>query len=96
MPVQCTLLLDARFWKYVDASGDCWEWRGGRNMRGYGQYHVDQWRTVQAHRYAYWLTVMSIPDGLELDHLCRNKGCVNPDHLEPVTHAENVRRSPAR
>jgi hypothetical protein len=49
-------------------------------------------RPVRAHRFAYENLVGEIPDGLALDHLCRNPRCVNPDHLEPVTHAENVRR----
>jgi hypothetical protein len=82
-----------RFWPKVDAAGICWEWRGTCNRLGYGQFSIKH-RHVMAHRVAWELLVGPIPDGLELDHLCRNHGCVNPDHLEPVTHAENMRRAP--
>ncbi len=78
---------------------DCWEWMGsrvgGRQGEKYGQYG---WFRPQkgiqklAHVYAYELMVGPIQDGLELDHLCRNRLCVNPEHLEPVTHRENVVR----
>lgn len=69
----------------------CWEWQGGRLPQGYGQF---SWRGVgkSAHLWSWLVSVGPIPEGLELDHLCRNRGCINPDHLEPVTHAENVRR----
>ena len=83
-----------RFWAMVDASGDCWEWRGAR-VRGYGTFKVDR-KQLRAHRFAYELLVGPIPPGLELDHLCANPGCVNPAHLEPVTTAENVSRMWAR
>jgi hypothetical protein len=57
---------------------------------GYGRIHVKGYPL--AHRAVYETFVEAVPEGLELDHLCRNTGCVNPDHLEPVTHAENMRR----
>lgn len=82
-----------RFWLRVD-KGDgagCWQWRGNLNPKGYGTFSVNK-RPVQAHRYAYVLLVGSIPEGLQLDHLCRNRGCVRPTHLEPVTNRENMLR----
>lgn len=65
----------------------CWEWTASRFRNGYGQGN----RTV-AHRVVYELLVGPVPEGLDLDHLCRNRGCVNPGHLEPVTRRENLRR----
>lgn len=80
-----------RFWAKVDASGDCWEWTGALHWFGYGMFRV-LGRTVTAYWFAYTTLVGPVPVGLELDHLCRSQRCVNPDHLEPVTHAENIRR----
>lgn len=77
----------------IDAHG-CWIWRAARNAQGYGVCWNGR-STQLAHRWVYEQIVGPIPDGLELDHLCRVRACVNPDHLEPVTHAENVRRSPS-
>lgn len=83
-----------RWWSKIDVSGDCWEWTPPVGNHGYGEFaRQGERRTVLAHRYAYELLVGPIPDGLEIDHLCRNKACVNPDHLEPVTKSENARRA---
>ena len=82
-----------RFWSKVDASGDCWEWTAALAVRGgYGWFNPGNDRPTTAHRVAWRLLVGPLPEGLELDHLCRNPPCVNPDHLEPVSHSENVRR----
>lgn len=68
---------------------ECWEWTAGkRSHKGYGGFNGKHY----AHRFAYELAVGPIPDGLTLDHLCRNRLCVNPDHLEPVTARENTLR----
>jgi hypothetical protein len=85
--------MQARFWAKVDPSGDCWEWIGARKPTGYGSFWISPSRSNEiSHRVAYQMLVGPIPDGLELDHLCRNRCCVNPDHLEPVTRKENARR----
>jgi hypothetical protein len=71
---------------------ECIEWTGSIDRWGYGKIWYQNKRTV-AHRAAYLEEVGPIPKGLELDHLCRNRACVNTAHLEPVTHVENMRRS---
>lgn len=85
-----------KFWDQVLVVGSgCWLWDGFVNPNGYGQRTVrvqGRNRTIQAHRLAYELFVGPVPIGLELDHLCRTRSCVRPDHLEAVSHAENVRR----
>jgi hypothetical protein len=86
--VQRKLISDLRD-KY---GGDCWEWPLFRSEDGYGRMQWDG-RTRIAHRAIYRFLVGPIPQGLTLDHLCRNRGCVNPDHLEPVTQRENCRRA---
>lgn len=78
--------------KKIAISGECWEWQGAINNRGYGSVTNGKGGSMLAHRKAYELAVGSIPTGLEIDHLCRNTRCVNPCHLEPVTRAENARR----
>jgi hypothetical protein len=88
---------EARFWPKVDAEGDCWVWIGGRYPLGYGCFYLAGSRDGRgAHRVLWEHLVGPIPSGLELDHLCRNPPCVNPDHLEPVTHKENLRRGAPR
>jgi len=75
----------------IDASGDCWEWTGAVSASGYGNKWFDgTWQGV--HVLVWESLVGPIPDGMEIDHLCLNTVCCNPDHLEPVTHVENVRR----
>ncbi len=91
--------LGQRFWKKVRVipCGGCWEWTASLNDSGYGQINVGG-RPARAHRVAYEFVVGPIPDGLVIDHLCRNRTCVNPSHMEVVTRGENVRRGvgPAR
>lgn len=78
---------------------DCWIWQRGSTLDGYGRKSVagvgDKRRLVAAHRWYYEQAYGEIPAGLQLDHLCRNPRCCRPDHLEPVTLLENVRRSGA-
>lgn len=69
----------------------CWQWSGALNRDGYGVLTVDR-KPYRAHRFAYERLVGEIPDGLELDHLCRNRACVRPSHLEPVTPQVNTHR----
>lgn len=82
----------------VKMAGDCWEWTSGKNSKGYGRVHATKLeRGAMAHRVMYELVRGPIPEGLTLDHLCRNRACVNPDHLEAVTNRLNIIRgsSPA-
>lgn len=77
------------------AIGECWIWLcHGRTADGYGTMKY-RGRSTQAHRASFMEFVGPIPAGLELDHLCRRRDCVNPAHLEPVTHKENCRRGDA-
>lgn len=78
----------------VDQETGCWIWQRGINAYGYGRAY-DKGKTVQAHRLFYERKYGPIPDGLDPDHLCRNRACVNPDHMELVSRAENVRRGAA-
>lgn len=73
----------------------CWIWNGKPNQHGYGRTQVDR-KTVLAHRAVYEAYRGSIPESLELDHLCRIPLCVKPEHLEPVTHVVNVRRGSSK
>jgi hypothetical protein len=71
--------------------GGCWLWIGGKTRGGYGKFQLCS-KTCLAHRVAYELFIGPIDCGLQIDHLCRNRGCVNPEHLEPVTCRENLLR----
>ena len=90
-----------RFLQYVEQSDGCWNWTGSR-LGNYGGFHVRRLQDergstrVSAHRWSFTYYKGNIPDGLVLDHLCGNTLCVNPEHLEPVTQAENLRRAHAR
>lgn len=85
--------------KYVAGTADeCWPWLGAISNNGYGNVAIESGRggkATAAHRAVYTLLVGPIPGGLQIDHLCRNRACVNPAHLEPVTGQENVRRAAA-
>ena len=72
----------------------CWEWTGHLNHHGYGQVHLrgNRRQTLKAHRASYEMTYGPIPDGLQIDHLCRVRHCINPAHLEAVTGHENALR----
>ena len=85
---------DDRFFARVVEDGDCWRWVGAQRPDGYGNFIGGDGRTWAAHRWAYEFFIGPIPDGLHLDHLCRNPSCVNPWHLDPVTAAVNNSRIP--
>lgn len=87
------LPLEVRFLAKVKKTDTCWLWTAGTNGNGYGMIKANKIKTY-AHRVSYELYKGKIPAGLTIDHLCRVKLCVNPDHLEAVTSDENNRRSP--
>ena len=84
----------SRFLDKIDFTDVCWLWIGAINSGGYGNFYLDgKW--LIAHRVSYQWFIGEIPEGLEIDHLCREHACVNPEHLEPVIHLDNVRRGNA-
>lgn len=84
-------LAERVFRRIQRAPSGCWEWTGAREALGYGRFWLNG-RMAYAHRVVYELLVEPIPDGLQIDHLCRNACCVNPSHLDVVTQRENLRR----
>lgn len=92
MVAVCYHLRMKRFFDKVDTSGDCWEWTGAKRPTGYGNFYYGG-RVMGAYRASYLINVGEIPDGFEVDHLCRNRGCVNPAHLEAVDKKTNMHRS---
>ena len=83
--------LEDRFWMKVEISDGCWDWTGYRGKNGYGRLSAS-YRERAPYRFSYELVVGPIPAGLQLDHLCRNRVCVNPAHLEAVTSRTNILR----
>ena len=82
---------DEREAKYVVRTEDCWLWIGARTRAGYGIFTAN-YVNAYAHRWMYERYIGPIPDGLDLDHLCRVRHCCNPGHLEPVTRKINLNR----
>ena len=82
--------VEDRFWNKVEKSDNCWNWTAGKRD-GYGRFSLNG-KLVNAHRYSYELLVEPINNNMQIDHLCRNRSCVRPDHLEPVTQYENFSR----
>jgi len=91
--------LPETFWLHVEKTDTCWIWTGAVQSSGYGSVGIGNRRTALAHRLSYEAHAGPIPDGYTIDHVvtrgCTDKRCVRPDHLEPVTHAENNRRARA-
>jgi hypothetical protein len=86
--------MEQRFWEKVDKTETCWLWTAAKFKKdGYGMFYVKNNKIIASHIWSWTTLNGPVPDGLELDHLCRVRHCVNPDHLEPVTHHENVLRS---
>ena len=85
--------IEGRVWQKIDKNNPngCWVWTGAKARGGYGHINIGG-KFPSAHRVVYEMIKGEIPEGLLLDHLCRNPSCVNPDHLEPVTHKENLKR----
>ncbi len=87
------LTADQRFeekYERLTESG-CWLWTGSTYFNGYGSFFFEG-KSIRAHRYSYVRAKGKIPDGLQIDHLCRVRCCVNPDHLEAVTAKKNINR----
>lgn len=89
--------LESRFWSKVAKSEGCWVWLGTPDSKGYGRIRFGGAgsKIARAHRVSWQINRGPIPQGLVIDHLCGVRLCVNPDHLEPVTQKENLRRAPS-
>lgn len=79
-----------RFWPKVNKTGDCWLWTGSIGGHGYGTFNVGKGKYAPAYRFAYIEAHGDIPSNVFIDHMCRNRKCVNPSHLRPVTHKQNT------
>lgn len=88
-----TLTFEERFWRLVNKNGlnSCWEWLGGTNGANYGKFEYNG-KNAYVHRITYQIIIGPIPKEMQLDHLCRNRICCNPHHLEPVTQKVNIQR----
>lgn len=83
------LTLEQRFWAKVRKTDDCWLWTASTTSQGYGQIKADGWMRY-AHRVSWELTNDPIPDGMDIDHRCANRKCVNPEHLRVTTRSQNM------
>lgn len=81
-----------KFWENVYKTNFCWFWLGSKDGSGYGKIFIKN-KYIGAHRYSYEINVGKIPKNYHIDHLCMNPPCVNPNHLDPVTRGENIRRA---
>ncbi len=79
----------ARFWAKVDRAGDCWKWTGALDSSGYGRFWFSG-KLVAAHRFSLTLAGQTLASGLVVDHICRTRACVNPDHLRQVSNRTNL------
>lgn len=84
---------EERFWSKVNITDSCWLWTGAPNGSGYGTFKAAGANPIMAHRYSYELAGNKLTPGMTIDHLCRVRLCVRPDHLEEVTYDENLRRA---
>lgn len=83
-----------RYVKVLDGWMLCWIWTGGKNDRGYGMFYLDNGKYIRAHIWSYTYFIGPVPPDKELDHFkCYNRACVNPYHVRPATHVENVRNA---
>jgi hypothetical protein len=78
-----------RFWSKVDKTEECWNWSGCLLESGYGQFSV-KGKIVYAHRFSLEINGVRLIDGMVCDHICRNRKCVNPNHIRQITSRENV------
>lgn len=91
-PIFFTPAIHARFLARVEKTDTCWLWIGHVDPGGYGRFAPNRMKNWIAHRWSYEYHVGPIPEGLHIDHLCRVRNCVNPEHMEPVTKRENTLR----
>jgi hypothetical protein len=87
-------MTEQRFMSKIKKTDTCWYWTAAKTKAGYGMYSIKH-KLIYAHRYSYQMFVGELVANMELDHTCRNRDCVNPNHLEQVSHKENIMRGEA-